>query len=150
MNLSEVKELVENGVSAENIAKQFNLSYQMFQYHLRKMGTSIKELKKSKIEPQSIDKRKYIEAYKTATSPGIKAGIARKFNKDFGVSLKIEMENPSIIEKPKLVKVPTTKEIFAKKEVELLIPKKLSELLDDMNNKIIALEKRVMILENKI
>ena len=90
-------------------------------------------------------KNEAIEAYKAATSAGIKAGVNRQFKKDFGTDLKDLLSQPIKEEKKKrAVKPATTKEIFSQKEIDYMIPKCYRDIFDSQNLRIAELEKKVV------
>ena len=91
----------------------------------------------------TIRKNKAIEAYKAATSAGIKAGIARQFRKEFGVEIKSELSAPKVEKVEREKKAPTTKEVFAQKEYQLMLPKSIQSFIDKINE----LERRIEQLE---
>ena len=117
--------------------------------------------KKNKVtklkSPQNIAwetrrKREAIDNYNNATSGGIKAGINRKFKKMFGTDLKTLLGENSkvVVTKTKKVKIPKTiptKEAFIEKEIELVIPYMVKELIDGLNKRIDGQNKRIELLE---
>jgi len=117
--------------------------------------------KKNKVtklkSPQNIAwetrrKREAIDNYNNATSGGIKAGINRKFKKMFGTDLKSLLGDNSkvVVTKTKKVKIPKTiptKEAFIEKEIELVIPYMVKELIDGLNKRIDGQNKRIELLE---
>ena len=148
VELNSVKKFLKEGNTAHEVASKLNMSYFELHQALKSQDTSIRKIKREmEIKPQvraweTIRKNNAIEAYQSATSAGIKASISRKFRKDFNLDIKSEISKTEIarILAPK-VKVKSNKEAFAKKEVELMLPKKLQAIIDEQNRRITALEK---------
>ena len=145
VEISKVKDLVRLGLGYSSIAEQLEISCSTLYRGLKSQNSSINLLKKELDSPQNrawvtIRKNKAMEVYQLSTSSGIKASVSRKFRKDYGLDIKSEIAKLNI-EVPKVEKIRSIKETFAKKEVELMIPKKLQAIIDEQNRRITALEK---------
>lgn len=137
----------KQGLKGTQIAKKMGMNYQTLFYYVKQAGYTFTDLQKEYATPQNrawvtIRKNKAIEAYKAATSAGIKAGIARQFKKEFGVEIKAELA-PKVQKVEREKKVVTTKEVFAQKEFQLMLPKSVQSLVDKINE----LERRLSALE---
>ena len=153
VEISKVKDLVRLGLGYSSIAEQLEISCSTLYRGLKSQNSSINLLKKELDSPQNrawvtIRKNKAMEVYQLSTSSGIKASVSRKFRKDYGLDIKSEIARLELfvkavpkIEVPKVEKIRSIKETFAKKEVELMIPKKLQSIIDEQNRRITALEK---------
>jgi len=148
IEINQVKDLLKQGLKSSEVAMQLGISYPTLHLGLKRQNSSIRLLKVELNSPQNrawvtIRKNKAMEGYQLATSSGIKASISRKFRKDFDLDIKSEIARLELFvnEVPKVKKVLSKKEAFAKKEVELMIPKKLLSIIDEQNRRITALEK---------
>ena len=154
VELKSIRTFLKEGNSAEQIAEKLGMKYFELYDALKQHDTSIRKMKRDLgIKPQiraweTIRKNNAIEAYQSATSSGIKASVSRKFRKDYGLDIKSEIARLELfvkavpkIEVPKVEKIRSIKETFAKKEVELMLPKKLQNIIDEQNRRITALEK---------
>ena len=148
IEITQVKDLLKQGLKSSEVAEKLGISYPTLHLGLKRQNSSIRLLKIELNSPQNrawvtIRKNKAMEAYQLATSTGIKAGISRKFRKDFDLDIKSEITRLELFMKgvPKVQKVTSKKETFAKKEVELMLPKKLQAIIDEQNRRITALEK---------
>lgn len=91
-----------------------------------------------------------IQAYKQATSAGIKAGIARQFRQEFNLSLKDCLnENQPVINPTKATKPSNLKVAFQQKETTLVLPKAVREKIANMELRIASLEHEVKVLKGK-
>jgi len=146
VELKSVKDLLKEGKSAEQVAEKLGMKYFELHAALKQHDTSVRKIKRDLgIKPQiraweTIRKNNAMDTYKQATSAGVKASVSRQFRKDFGLDIKSEIAKLNI-EVPKVQKVRSIKESFAKKEVELMIPKTLLAIIDEQNRRITALEK---------
>jgi len=161
VTLKLVKSYIKEGHSANQIAELFGIKYAELNATLAQHDTSLRKLKKELgIKPQirawkTIRKNRAMEAYQSATSSGIKASVSRKFRKEFDLDIKTEIEKNKVepfakvepIAKVESVVKKAVKENFLKKEVELMIPRKMLDLIEAQNKKIKELTDRVWLLE---
>lgn len=145
--LDDVIILVKKGVNGKQIG--IELGIKNIHFFLIKNGTTIKKLKAEHLDkPQAKawvtrKKQALIKAYNKAQTGGIKASINKQFKKQFGTNLKELLAEPKPV-KVRKERVKTTKESFAQKEVELLIPTRVRELFEAQNRRIEALEQIIM------
>lgn len=163
VTLKLVKSYIKEGHSANQIAELFGIKYSELNTTLAQHDSSIRKLKQELgIKPQirawkTIHKNRAMEAYQSATSSGIKASVSRKFRKEYGLDIKSEISKTEIakilsekvepIAKVESIEKKAIKENFLKKEVELMIPRKMLDLIEAQNKKIKELTDRVWLLE---
>ena len=148
VELKSIRTFLKEGNSAEQVAEKLGMKYFELYDALKQHDTSIRKIKRELgIKPQiraweTIRKNNAMEAYQSATSSGIKASVSRKFRKEYGLDIKSEISKTEIAKiLSAKVEPKSIKETFAKKEVELMIPKKLLAIIDEQNLRITALEK---------
>lgn len=143
LELKSIRTFLKEGNTAEQVAEKLGMKYFELYAALKEHGTTIRKIKcELGVKPQiraweTIRKNNAMASYQSATSSGIKASVSRKFRKDFGLDIKLEISKTLT---PK-VEPKSIKETFAKKEVELMLPKKLQAIIDEQNRRITALEK---------
>jgi len=149
--LESIKQSLANGLSTKEMAKQYGLNEKTFYSQVSKFG-GIAKLRLEVGVPQykahqTMKKNALIESYNTATSKGIKAGIARKFKNTFGSTIKAEL---SKVKAPKVVAPKVEKKIaFKEKEVQFMLPTKIKEMINELHDKINALELTIQNMKKK-
>ena len=139
ININEITKMVKQGLHGVAIAKKLGVNYYTLLDRLKANNTSVMSIKKAQDKAwDTMKKNKLVDDYNSATSSGIKAGIARKFNTIYGISIKEYIATKNVPTK--------TKSGVGLREqiVELLIPTQLKKIIDEQNRRIEQLEKLLL------